>query len=131
MDELDRAHRLLGTRPGCTHNEARRAFRALAKQHHPDAGGDGELFDALRTALLVVVERGTRPEESAIGTMPSEPHQATVRTRAAAAYAPSGTAHLDTSGGEQQGGTTASPRPRRTTSSFSNILARHLANASV
>ncbi len=41
---------VLGIRRESTRAEAMNAYRALAKVHHPDAGGDPELFKRLRRA---------------------------------------------------------------------------------
>ena len=42
--------RLLGLSEGAGHEEIRRAFHALAKQHHPDKGGDVAKFRDLMSA---------------------------------------------------------------------------------
>jgi DnaJ-domain-containing protein 1 len=41
---------LLGLKPGASRDAVRRSFRRLARQHHPDHGGDAEVFAALRAA---------------------------------------------------------------------------------
>ncbi len=51
----------LGLRWPCTDRDIRRAYRRKAKEHHPDAGGDGQEFIALQKAYeeaLRLVERG-------------------------------------------------------------------------
>lgn len=42
--------RLLGVAPDASEVEIEAAYRRLAKRHHPDAGGDGEMFQRLTTA---------------------------------------------------------------------------------
>lgn len=41
---------LLGLKPGAPRDEVKRAFNTLAKKHHPDLGGDAEIFQAMRAA---------------------------------------------------------------------------------
>lgn len=41
---------LLDLKPGASKEEVRKAFNTLAKKHHPDLGGDGEIFQAMRAA---------------------------------------------------------------------------------
>ena len=48
---------LLGLRPGCGANEARRAYRAAAKTAHPDAGGANERMAAVNAARDAVLRR--------------------------------------------------------------------------
>jgi curved DNA-binding protein CbpA len=52
MDELQAARELLGVDEHATRDEVQRAYRAAAKRHHPDAGGDAQMFAA--------IERGYR-----------------------------------------------------------------------
>lgn len=41
---------LLGLKPGAAKDDVKKAFHALAKKHHPDLGGDAEIFQAMRAA---------------------------------------------------------------------------------
>lgn len=41
---------LLGLKPGASKDEVKKAFNTLAKKHHPDLGGDAEIFQAMRAA---------------------------------------------------------------------------------
>jgi curved DNA-binding protein CbpA len=41
---------VLGVQQGAGEGVAREAYRTLAKQHHPDAGGDGERFREIQMA---------------------------------------------------------------------------------
>lgn len=43
-------HEVLGVKPEATKPEIINAYRALARTHHPDAGGDAETFKRLRSA---------------------------------------------------------------------------------
>lgn len=49
-----RARAVLGVSEHATQHDLRRAFRAQAKQTHPDAGGDSEAFQTARRALLAL-----------------------------------------------------------------------------
>lgn len=115
MDELDRAHALLGTRPGATRDEIRRAFRDAAKRRHPDLGGEATDFIDLRDAMTVLIARAPRVAEP---VMPS--------SRAAAHYV---TSALTTTT-PRRAASMRSDRPRRaSSSSFATVLARHLATS--
>ncbi|MBM4292848.1 MAG: J domain-containing protein, partial [Deltaproteobacteria bacterium] len=46
----------LGLRPPCSLEEARKAYRALARQHHPDMGGDEERFKEINAAFSLIEE---------------------------------------------------------------------------
>ena len=48
--ELARAFEVLGVEPGCGLPEARSAYRRLARESHPDLGGDSELFARIHDA---------------------------------------------------------------------------------
>ena len=41
---------LLDLKPGASKEEVRKGFNELAKKHHPDLGGDKEIFQAMRAA---------------------------------------------------------------------------------
>jgi DnaJ-domain-containing protein 1 len=43
-------YKLLGVAPGASRDEIRRAFNKLAKENHPDVGGDAEIFAAIQAA---------------------------------------------------------------------------------
>ncbi|GAA5990810.1 hypothetical protein JCM10908_000027 [Rhodotorula pacifica] len=47
-------YRTLGIEPGSTEVQVRTAFKALARQHHPDKGGDAEKFKEIRHAYGVL-----------------------------------------------------------------------------
>ena len=123
MDELDRAHELLGTRPDATRDEIRRAFRDAAKQQHPDRGGDAAAFIDLRDAMTLLVERAPVDALSATAgpTGPTAEASASPLVRAAAHYARTAqrTSH--------HGTRTATRRRRPVESAFATVLARHLA----
>ena len=43
-------------------DEIKSAFRKLAMQHHPDKGGDSQLFDAIQTAYSTLSDPAKRME---------------------------------------------------------------------
>ncbi len=53
-----RARRVLGVGPEADRHEIRAAFHALARDRHPDLGGDPDAFTAVVNAYLVL----TRPD---------------------------------------------------------------------
>ena len=40
----------IGTKPGASYDEARRAYKDAARKHHPDAGGDPEVMKRVNAA---------------------------------------------------------------------------------
>ena len=62
------AYELLGLDPEATKVQARSAYRDLAKQHHPDVGGDAEFFKRVTEAHEVISgklepRRGSQPKK--------------------------------------------------------------------
>lgn len=57
----DEARGLLGVRPGAGPREVNRRFREQIRRHHPDTGGDPELFRRLVVARTALTERPDRP----------------------------------------------------------------------
>lgn len=49
--------RTLGVPPQASLDDVRRAFRRLAKTHHPDVGGDGAQFNSIKDAYDTIVAR--------------------------------------------------------------------------
>lgn len=64
---MSEAYALLGLRPGATSEQVKKAYRSLAKQHHPDVAGtgDGELFKRITTAYSQALLDSTREDSSA------------------------------------------------------------------
>jgi curved DNA-binding protein CbpA len=48
------AYAVLGLYPQATDEEVKRTFHRLAKQHHPDAGGDGEAYRLISQAYAIL-----------------------------------------------------------------------------
>ena len=55
-------YKILGLEPDADTDAIRRAFRALAKRHHPDEGGDEELFKQIGIAFYVLSDPQSREE---------------------------------------------------------------------
>src|SRR5262245_65493035 len=60
-------YRTLGLSPGASVDEIRRAYRKLAKIHHPDSAGEGALprFLAIQAAYEMLMAGRTRATRSA------------------------------------------------------------------
>jgi hypothetical protein len=54
-DPRQRALQLLGLKPDCSRQAIKRAYRRLAKSHHPDLGGDVEAFRRLDAAYRLLM----------------------------------------------------------------------------
>lgn len=55
-------YELLGVPETATHAEIKTAYRQLAKKHHPDKGGDGELFARINQAYDTLSDEHKRAE---------------------------------------------------------------------
>ena len=56
---------ILGIRKGASANEIKKAYRRLARMHHPDKGGNEEMFKKIQNAYDILEEGKTEePEES-------------------------------------------------------------------
>jgi hypothetical protein len=55
----EQALRLLELPPSAPRPAVKRAYRRLARRHHPDVGGDPELFHRLHQAAELLLEAGT------------------------------------------------------------------------
>ena len=81
---------VLGVAATASGAEIKAAYRALVKQHHPDAGGDEETILAINAAWEVLGDRERRAEHDRHRAVSS--HQATVRSAAAGRAARKATA---------------------------------------
>jgi len=78
-------YRVLGVAATATAAEIKAAYRALVKQHHPDAGGDAQMILALNAAWEVLGDRERR-------AVHDRQHRAVAVASAAAASAGAGAA---------------------------------------
>ena len=73
-------YQVLGVDPRASHGEIKAAYRALVKQHHPDAGGDAAAMLAVNAAWEVLGDRQQRQRFDQVrqgpGRHPSAPDQA-------------------------------------------------------
>lgn len=56
----------LGVQPNASADDVKRAFRARAKTHHPDAGGDAERYKTLSFAYAVLSDPEKRSQYDAM-----------------------------------------------------------------
>jgi hypothetical protein len=60
-NELELCYKMLGVSPSSTWEQIEAAYRAKAKLHHPDRGGDGDTMRALNDAYTMIKRaRGRR-----------------------------------------------------------------------
>lgn len=64
---------ILGVRPDADRAVIQAAYRALARQHHPDFGGDEAMMAALNEAWAVLSDPGTRQAYDAARTRSRAP----------------------------------------------------------
>jgi len=60
----DDPRRVLGVEPAASLAEVRRAYRHLAMQHHPDAGGSAEQFKQIHSAYLRLISASKPPSRA-------------------------------------------------------------------
>jgi molecular chaperone DnaJ len=78
---------VLGVAPSASRTEIKAAYRALVKQHHPDAGGDQQMILALNAAYEIVGDQERRAQHDRLRAASSG-----VATAAATATAAAGRA---------------------------------------
>jgi len=59
-EALDLCYKLLGVAPSAEWEEIERAYRAKARLHHPDRGGDGDTMRALNDAYARIKRQRRR-----------------------------------------------------------------------
>lgn len=52
--DIDLAYKMMGVSPSASWPDVERAFRAKAKLHHPDHGGDDDVMRALNDAYSLI-----------------------------------------------------------------------------
>lgn len=73
------AWQVLGVTPGCDIETARQAYRALAKEHHPDRGGDAQQFRLVREAWeLIRTGRAPKPVAQPVNPFAGRPVSFTI-----------------------------------------------------
>lgn len=60
-------YRALGVEPSASVDEIKRAYKRLALKHHPDRGGEAELFKEISHAHEVLTDEGKRRRYDALG----------------------------------------------------------------
>jgi curved DNA-binding protein len=69
MSEADH-YKTLGLKRTATREQILKAFRELAKRHHPDRGGDSSLFDSVVVAYRTLSNPVSRSEYDALNPPP-------------------------------------------------------------
>jgi len=66
-------YKILGLKKTATDDEIKQAYRELAKQYHPDVGGDQEKFKEINEAYTVLSDPLQRKAYDELGTVPGTP----------------------------------------------------------
>jgi DnaJ family protein A protein 2 len=66
---------VLGVNRGADTEEIRKAYKALAREHHPDKGGDPEKFKELSQAHEILSDDGKRRNYDITGSITDQPQQ--------------------------------------------------------
>ena len=66
---------VLGVNRGADTEEIRKAYKALAREHHPDKGGDPEKFKELSQAHEILSDDGKRRHYDMTGSVSDQPQQ--------------------------------------------------------
>ena len=66
---------VLGVNRGADTEEIRKAYKALAREHHPDKGGDPEKFKELSQAHEILSDDGKRRNYDITGSVSDQPQQ--------------------------------------------------------
>ena len=60
---------ILGVKKSASADEIKKAFRKLARKHHPDAGGDEETFKEINEAYEVLSDPEKKKQYDTFGTV--------------------------------------------------------------
>ena len=66
---------VLGVSKGADTDEIRKAYKALAREHHPDKGGDPEKFKELSQAHEILSDDGKRRNYDMTGSISDQGQQ--------------------------------------------------------
>lgn len=83
-DMFQNARRVLGVSDNADLSEIRRVYRRLARENHPDAGGDEERFKQINAAYLRLL---SNPQSPVLASTPTE-HRVTIVYGSHRAYSP-------------------------------------------
>ena len=61
-------YKILGMQRGSTIDEVKTAYKKLARLHHPDKGGDAEMFQTINTAYSLILKQSELPPRAPFAT---------------------------------------------------------------
>jgi DnaJ-class molecular chaperone len=65
---MDDPYKILGIYRGTSIDEVKSAYKRLARLHHPDKGGDAEVFQTVNTAYSIILKQYERPPRPPFAT---------------------------------------------------------------
>lgn len=73
-------YEILGIKKNASQDDIKKSYRNLSKKHHPDKGGNGEKFNEINGAYMVLVDPQKRKHYDETGDIPKDNEQGRINT---------------------------------------------------